>query len=214
MIYNLILFLILLSVWIAYTIHTFLTWTIPVWKEKNYFEVYASFGMISFIGIITLEIFYWMFTGFQTALTGKITAFFSNLPLTSMIESILFIIGWAFWILGLSFLVGSFLRLKREGEPTDDWESTTKFVEKFPYSIVRHPMFCGASLFTLSFMCFFLTYLSMILGPIAIIFLYFASVGEDKFDEKKFPEEYNDYMKQVPRWNFVLGFYRSIKKNK
>ena len=120
MIYNLILFLILIGFWIAYNVHTFVSWTIPVWKEKQYFEAYASFGMMTFIGIILLEIFYWAFTGFQTTLTNQITVYFSSFPITSIFESIAFIAGWVFWILGLMFLVGSFWRLKKEGEPTDN----------------------------------------------------------------------------------------------
>ena len=211
MIYNLIVFFVLLSLFIVYIIHTLLKWTIPVWKEKNYFEAHASFGMMSFIGLIILEFIYYTLTGFQTTLTSKITLYFSIYPLMSLIELIFFIIGWLFWIIGISFIVGSFLRLKREGEATDNWESTTKFVNKFPFSIVRHPMFCGASLVATAFMLFFLTYLSIILGTCVIIFLYLASKGEDRYDVEKFPKEYNEYIKLVPRWNFLLGFYRYIK---
>ncbi|NHI94784.1 MAG: hypothetical protein EAX96_19995 [Candidatus Lokiarchaeota archaeon] len=211
MLYKLIIFMILLIIYVIYIIHTILKWTIPVWKEKQYFETYASFGMMGFIGIILLEFLYWVFTGFQTTLTIKFTAYFAFLPITSILELIALIIGWCLWIIGISFIVGSFLRLKLEGEPTDDWELTTIFVDKFPFSIVRHPMFCGASLIAISFILFFLTFLSIILGILTVIFLYLASIGEDNFDKKKFPREYDEYLKRVPRWNFILGFLKKIR---
>jgi protein-S-isoprenylcysteine O-methyltransferase Ste14 len=71
--------------------------------------------------------------------------------------------------------------------------------------IVRHPMYLGTALAAFALMLIFQSILSIVLGIIAIAFLWMASTLEDAYNIKRFGDSYRKYMSSVPRWNVFKG---------
>jgi protein-S-isoprenylcysteine O-methyltransferase Ste14 len=74
--------------------------------------------------------------------------------------------------------------------------------------IVRHPMYLGTALAAFALMLVFQSILSIVLGIIAIAFLWMASTLEDAYNIERFGDNYRKYMKSVPRWNVFQGLQR------
>jgi protein-S-isoprenylcysteine O-methyltransferase Ste14 len=74
--------------------------------------------------------------------------------------------------------------------------------------IVRHPMYLGTALAAFALMLIFQSILSIVLGIIAIAFLWMASTLEDAYNIERFGESYKKYMKSVPRWNVFNGLLK------
>ena len=111
----------------------------------------------------------------------------------------------------------TYLRATKGGTGWKGESETVILVKEGPYSIVRH----GA---VLSFNGFF-TLLTVILSPYTpfnilsvigntLLFLacYNSTVEGEKLNKIKWGNEYRQYMKEVPRANFVLGLWRWAKR--
>ena len=94
---------------------------------------------------------------------------------------------------------------------------TVIFYRKGLFSIVRHPaifsfMIGGVSLpIALSRPVAF-TPLSVGAIIIWLVFHYYVILVEEKINTEKWGDEYQKYMKEVPRFNFTLGLWRLRKK--
>jgi protein-S-isoprenylcysteine O-methyltransferase Ste14 len=110
-----------------------------------------------------------------------------------------------------------YLRATKGGSGWKGESETVILVKKGVYSIVRH----GAVLSTSAFF----TLLTVILSPYVpfnilsvigniMVFLsfYYTAVEGDKLNVVKWGDEYRQYMKEVPRYNFVLGLWRWTKR--
>lgn len=87
-----------------------------------------------------------------------------------------------------------------------------------PYKIDRHPSNVAWSIFFVTLPISLsqhvpFTVLS-VFGIVAIVaFTYYASLLEErKLDLIKWGDEYREYMKEVPRWNFLKGIWNLRKK--
>ena len=111
----------------------------------------------------------------------------------------------------------TYLRATKGGTGWKGESETVILVKEGPYSIVRH----GA---VLSFSGF-VTLLTVILSPYipfnilsvignTLFFLacYYSAVEGEKLNRIKWGDEYRQYMKEVPRANFVLGLWRWAKR--
>jgi len=94
---------------------------------------------------------------------------------------------------------------------------TVIFYRKGLFSIMRHPgvfsfLIGGVSLpFVLSQPITF-TPLSVAAIIIWVAFHYYIILVEEKINIEKWGEEYQKYMKEVPRFNFILGIWRLRKR--
>jgi len=114
----------------------------------------------------------------------------------------------------------TYLRATKGGSGWKGESETVILVREGPYAIVRHAA-------VLTFSGFF-TFLTVILSPYVpfnplsvigniLFFLacYYSCVEGDTLNMLKWGDEYRQYMKEVPRVNFVLGLWRRAKrKNK
>lgn len=158
-------------------------------KEKVVGEVYHHTGMGLFLTLIVIEKFY-----------GKDGMFldFDILWLK--------IIGYALFIPSILFVFGSLYQLKIKGKADSlSPQGTKRLVDTGVFSIVRHPMWIGFSLWSFALILCFQSLLSFILSTISIICFRIASVKEDDQGVKTFGDEYNEYMKKVSMWNFFKG---------
>ena len=89
---------------------------------------------------------------------------------------------------------------------------TTKIVDTGIYSIVRHPQYSAFILWAIGAMLLFQNWIVIILGFPVILLTYFDMTREDKRLIQKFGKSYEEYVKKVPRANFLLGIFRVILK--
>ena len=91
---------------------------------------------------------------------------------------------------------------------------TTKLVYNGIYSIVRHPQYITFILFAIAGMFLFQHWIVIILGIPIIPLTYVDLLNADKDGIKKFGDDYKQYMRRVPRANFLLGIIQYLRRKK
>ena len=90
---------------------------------------------------------------------------------------------------------------------------TTKLVDTGIYSVVRHPQYVTFILFAIAGMLLFQHWIIILLGVPVIPLTYIDLIRADKACVERFGDEYEAYMKKVPRANFLLGIIRRFRKS-
>ena len=158
-------------------------------KKNVYGEVYHHTGIGIFLTLIVIE-----------KLFKKTDMFFDFDILW------LKIIGYVLFIPSVIFIFGSFYQLKIKNKADSlGPQGTKRLVDTGVFGIVRHPMWIGFSLWSFALILCFQSLISFVLGTISIICFRIASAKEDGEGVKAFGDEYSEYMKKVPMWNFVKG---------
>ena len=156
----------------------------------------------------------WLLPMVSRQLKLDFLAFFAQLPSISF-PAIVIYISLAIGILGI--LIGvwaSLMHYKSGGLKHDE---TVILLKEGPYGAMRHP----ASLYMILPIL-----LPIILSPyipfsllsvaaivIMVVYVYYSCLLEEKkLDIPKWGEEYLQYMKEVPRFNFILGMWRAKKR--
>jgi protein-S-isoprenylcysteine O-methyltransferase Ste14 len=145
-------------------------------------------------------------------ITQIVLAFFFNkdyLPFAKYI-------GWGFIFLSAIFGIVPIFTFRKKGrvERGKSYIHTTRVVTSGIYSIVRHPQYMAGVLINIGIILISQHWLIIVIGVLAIIFNYFDALRADHVLITKFGKEYLDYMKKVPRLNFIAGLLRLIKRNK
>jgi protein-S-isoprenylcysteine O-methyltransferase Ste14 len=91
---------------------------------------------------------------------------------------------------------------------------TTKLVDTGVYSIVRHPQYVTFMLWAIAGMLLFQHWIVVLLAFPVIPLTYVDLIRADKAAIEKFGDEYETYMKKVPRANFLLGIIRHLRHKK
>ena len=91
---------------------------------------------------------------------------------------------------------------------------TTKLVDTGIYAILRHPQYVTFILWAVAGMFLFQHWIVIILGIPIIPLTYIDLMKADEEGIKKFGEAYKQYMKRVPRANFLLGLIRILTVDK
>ena len=89
---------------------------------------------------------------------------------------------------------------------------TTKLVDTGIYSIVRHPQYVTFILWAIAGMLLFQHWIIIFLGIPVIPLMYIDLIKADKDAIEKFGDDYKQYMKKVPRSNFVLGIIQHLRR--
>ncbi|MCK4358839.1 MAG: isoprenylcysteine carboxylmethyltransferase family protein [Candidatus Cloacimonetes bacterium] len=123
-------------------------------------------------------------------------------------------VGYAIWALSAYFGWAPMVIFKKKGGVTKgrSYLHTTKLVDTGVYAIVRHSQYVALPLLNIAFILVGQNLIIAILGIVAIPLMLIDIQKADKTCLKKFGEIYNDYMKRVPRINFVLGIIRVLSK--
>ena len=124
------------------------------------------------------------------------------------------IIGLILYIPAVLLLASAFIILRRKGKPKDVWEQTTVIIDSGVLRIVRHPLYLGVAIWAVGLMLVFQSVLSTVLGTATIFCYWMASKKEDQFNINKFGDEYKNYMRNVPGWNFIKGLWILRKPNR
>lgn len=91
---------------------------------------------------------------------------------------------------------------------------TTKLVNTGIYSILRHPQYVTFILWAIAGMLLFQHWIVILLGIPVIPLMYIDLIKADKDAIEKFGDDYKQYMKKVPRANFLLGIIRLLRHKK
>jgi len=165
-------------------------WLIPVIRKRLFCEVYAACGIGILFSLIVLVAMVWQ--------EGDI------LPLRY--------IGWALYVPAAALVISSFVSLKHKGKPESGWEHSTVLIHSGVFRIIRHPLFLGSALFTIGLILIAQSIPATILGLVGVSCLWMASKGEEELNIKKFGQEYQKYMQEVPRWNLFKGLKLTARK--
>ena len=120
--------------------------------------------------------------------------------------------GIACLLLSPIFIFPPFLLLNRYGRTLrgQPYYRTTAVVDRGVYSIVRHPQYVGYVLLTLGFAALSQQTLTVILAVCSAGAFYLQSLREEAFFRKQPGHDYSEYMRRVPRFNFIAGLFRHL----
>lgn len=123
-------------------------------------------------------------------------------------------IGWGFIFLSAFFGILPIFTFRAKGkvEKGKSYMHTTKVVTRGIYSILRHPQYMAGVLINIGVILISQHWMIIIIGVVAIVLNYFDALRADQNLIEKFGKEYSDYIKVVPRLNFIAGIIRLIKR--
>jgi len=143
--------------------------------------------------------------------------FSEQLPVISFPPSVIYI-SIIIVLLGIILCVwATYPHYKRGGLQHDE---TIKLFKEGPYRVIRHPAGFGFMMLPillpviLSSLVPF-TFLSIAAIIVMVVYLYYGVLMEEKeLDIPKWGDDYRQYMKEVPRFNFIIGLCRLRKRRK
>jgi len=146
----------------------------------------------------------------------KYLGFLNKIP-SFGIPNILIYISIAFFVSAVILTVwSSQYNIRKGGVHSEDY--TVILFKSGPYKLLRHPSHLAWSVFSITIPIILsrwvpFTILSII-GIIVMVFLhyYISIIEERRLNLRKWGDEYRKYMKEVPRWNIIVGLARLGRK--
>jgi len=89
-----------------------------------------------------------------------------------------------------------------------EYVHTTTLVDRGVYAILRHPQYLSFILVGLALPLIAQHWMVALLGAVVIVLTYLLILNEEKSSIEKFGDAYREYMRRVPRLNFLLGMVR------
>lgn len=114
------------------------------------------------------------------------------------------VLGWIAFVLGVILVVLSMLTLLSNRE--------TGLIERGVYGIVRHPMYVGAILLFLCWVCFMPHWITALIVLVNIPIIYAFMLQGERFNLSKFGDVYSRYMERVPRLDLFTGMIRYLRR--
>ena len=127
---------------------------------------------------------------------------------------VLRILGFILWLISVLFGFLPIFLLKQKGDVQKgkNYIHTQKLVTEGLYGIIRHPQYIAGPLLNVALMLISQHWLLIITGIPAVILMGFDIRHADAEGLEKFGEEYQIYMKEVPKVNFLAGMFRRFRK--
>ena len=129
------------------------------------------------------------------------------------------LLAYAGWILlvfsvVIIFMAGGEFR-KKGGAPKGESIVHTKvLVDSGVYAVVRHPQYLGFILFVFALVLMSQHWLSVSSGIMGSILFYRDILREELMSIEKFGNDYERYIRRVPRMNLILGVIRLLKRKR
>ena len=143
------------------------------------------------------------------------------LVLTGLLETgfywPLFTLGWVVWAVGMVLVMAPIVMFPRRGGVLKgkSFVHTTRLVDTGIYAVVRYPQYLGGILaIFLATPLFYPHWLFVVLGIPGVVILYWSTKSEEQRLIERFGDDYQSYMKRVPRMNILLGMFRLILTKK
>ncbi len=170
---NIWAYIISIIIWFFFILH----WIFGSIPKKKIFEIFAGCSISISLTLTILGLFGWYH---------------------DVTSNYLQIIGLILIIITIIISLYSLLSLKRIGKPNTGVEDTTIMINTTIFGIIRHPLYLGFIFWGISQILIIQSYISLILGLLAVLFSYMAAKKEDEYNIYKFGEKYKNYMKKVP----------------
>jgi protein-S-isoprenylcysteine O-methyltransferase Ste14 len=121
--------------------------------------------------------------------------------------------GWILLVasIGLGWLSVSILRKKvdeKEEELRKRVDEGSKLLDTGVYGVVRHPQYLTSACVNLALILIAQNWVAGIIGVLGVTLNYVAAISADQELIDKFGEDYEKYMKRVPRIDFITGIKR------
>jgi protein-S-isoprenylcysteine O-methyltransferase Ste14 len=182
--------------------------------HKKYENKYAK--SIGFFVITGGLLCFLSFIAKQTGL--KVLSFLTQLPSITFPPIVIYgVAAVVIFVNILGMWYAPRVRTKRGGT---HWEhGTIILIKDGPYAIMRHPGILAMALWFPMFTIALargipFTVLSIIGNILFFIGVYYITVAEDEMNVVKWGDEYRQYKKEVPRYNFILGIWRWAKRKR
>lgn len=158
----------------------------------------------------------WLLPFVSSQLKLDFLAFFAQLPSISFPEIVIYI-SVAIGILGI--LIGIWVSRMHSKMGGLNHDETVILLKEGPYGVMRHPATLYMILPSLLpiILSTYIPFTPLAVAAIItmIVYVYYSCLLEEKkLDIPKWGNEYLQYMKEVPRFNFILGLWRLKKKKK
>jgi protein-S-isoprenylcysteine O-methyltransferase Ste14 len=143
-------------------------------------------------------------------------AFFMAVLVISLVVNTIFInitppiirgliyVGFVLLAAGIFLFILAVITLRSKG--------TNRVIDTGIYGIVRHPIYLAGMIMFLSHVFLGQHWVVLISTAIAIVCCYVIMAYGDVRNIEKFGNDYLEYMKKVPRMNFLSGLTRAIHK--
>ena len=161
---------------------------------------------------------------------GKWTSIWGIVTILLIIETIIFAglllfyhnliinyidyLGWSLLVLSIYFALSPIYIFKKKADVAKgkSYIHTKVIVDTGVFSIVRHPQYLSMLLVEIGLVLIVQHWLILILSIICIILTYNGILIQDRILVRKFKDDYVNYIKKVPRTNFILGIIKKIIK--
>jgi protein-S-isoprenylcysteine O-methyltransferase Ste14 len=106
------------------------------------------------------------------------------------------ILSWILLISSAYVGLEGYFRLKREGNPVNQFENTSHLVKSGVYRYIRHPLYLSVLMVGLGIMLKDPGKNQLLLGFILLTAIFLTALTEEKEMIAKFGDEYRQYMKE------------------
>lgn len=114
------------------------------------------------------------------------------------------IIGLALYLPAGYLVIASVIALRHRGKSKGvDFTDSTSIIKEGLYGRIRQPMTLGLSIWSVAFILVFRSVPATVMCTVSFFCFWMAARSEGNYNVVKFGEEYKDYMKRVPMWNFL-----------
>ncbi len=126
------------------------------------------------------------------------------------------LLGLVLWLISLIFGWAPIVTLRRAGHVRagKSYIHTEDLVDTGVYGIIRHPQYVALPLVNAGLALISQHWLVVVVGVPACVLACVQIGRADQEGITKFGDEYLDYMKRVPRSNFVLGVVRAMQRGR
>ncbi|MFX1476446.1 MAG: methyltransferase family protein [Promethearchaeota archaeon] len=124
------------------------------------------------------------------------------------------ILGWVvLWISAIFGVLPIYEMRKRGGVAKgESYMKTTQLVDTGIFAIVRHPQFVAGFLIVFALPLITQSCIIALLAIPGVVYFYVGLIEGDEDGIRKFGEDYEEYMRKVPRANFLLGIIRCLRR--
>lgn len=159
---------------------------------------------------------------------GKWTSVWGIVTILLIVESMIFVgiflfyrdliinyldyIGWGLLFLSIYFALAPVYIFKKKAKVPKgkSYIHTKVIVDNGVFAIVRHPQYLSMLLVEIGLVLIVQHWLILILSAIGFILTYYGIMLQDRILVRKFKEDYVEYMRKIPRTNFLLGLIRLL----